>query len=53
MSIQEGSNDKVDSLVAMVKNNSPKIGHNKKTLLNNPVEHIDIKCSMQEKLLLG
>jgi len=27
----------------MVKNNSPKIGHNKKTLLRNPVEHIDIK----------
>ena len=27
----------------MVKDNSPKIGHNKKTLLSNPVEHIDIK----------
>ena len=27
----------------MVKSNSPKIGHNKKSLLSNPVEHIDIK----------
>ena len=27
----------------MAKNNSPKIGHNKKKLLSNPVEHIDIK----------
>ena len=34
----------------MVKNNSPKIGHNKKSLLNNPVEHIDIKSFDAEKL---
>jgi deoxyhypusine synthase len=27
----------------MGKGNGPKIGHNKKSLLNNPVEHIDIK----------
>ena len=33
----------------MDKKNSPNIGHNKKSLLNSPVEHIDIKSLMQEK----
>jgi len=37
----------------MVKNNSSKIGHNKKTLLSNPVEHIDIKSFDARKLIDG
>ena len=37
----------------MVKNNSPKIGHNKKSLLNNPVEHIDIKSFDSRKIIEG
>jgi len=37
----------------MVKNNSPKIGHNKKSLLNNPVEHIDIKSFDARKIIDG
>ena len=35
----------------MVKNSSPKIGHNKKSLLNNPVEHIDIKSFDSRKII--
>ena len=37
----------------MVKDNNPKIGHNKKTLLNNPVEHIDIKSFDSRKIIDG
>ena len=37
----------------MVKNNSPKIGHNKKSLLRNPVEHIDIKSFDARKIIDG
>ena len=37
----------------MVKNNSPKIGHNKKSLLNSPVEHIDIKSFDARKIIDG
>ena len=37
----------------MVKDNSPKIGHNKKTLLSNPVEHIDIKSFDARKIIDG
>ena len=37
----------------MVKNNSPKIGHNKKSLLSNPVEHIDIKSFDARKIIDG
>ncbi len=37
----------------MVKNNGPKIGHNKKSLLNNPVEHIDIKSFDARKIIDG
>ena len=37
----------------MVKNNSPKIGHNKKSLLCNPVEHIDIKSFDARKIIDG
>ena len=37
----------------MDKNNSPKIGHNKKTLLRNPVEHIDIKSFDARKIIDG
>ncbi len=37
----------------MVKINSPKIGHNKKSLLNNPVEHIDIKSFDSRKIIEG
>ena len=37
----------------MVKNSSPKIGHNKKTLLNSPVEHIDIKSFDARKIIDG
>ena len=36
----------------MNKKNSPNIGHNKKSLLNSPVEHIDINHLMHEKLLM-
>ena len=35
----------------MGKNNSPRIGHNKKTLLSNPVEHIDIKSFDARKII--
>ena len=37
----------------MIKSNSPKIGHNKKSLLNNPVEHIDIKSFDARKIIDG
>ena len=37
----------------MVKNNSPKIGHNKNSLLSNPVEHIDIKSFDARKIIDG
>ena len=37
----------------MAKNNGPKIGHNKKSLLNNPVEHIDIKSFDARKIIDG
>ncbi len=33
--------------------NSPKIGHNKKSLLNKPVEHIDIKSFDARKIIEG
>ena len=35
----------------MVKNNGPKIGHNKKSLLNSRVEHIDIKSFDARKII--
>ena len=35
----------------MDKKNSSKIGHNKKTLLNRPVEHIDIKSFDARKII--
>ena len=35
------------------KNNSNNIGHNKKSLLNNPVEHIDIKSFDARKIIDG
>mgnify|MGYP001287624366 FL=1 len=37
----------------MVKDNSSKIGHNKKSLLSNPVEHIDIKSFDARKIIDG
>ena len=37
----------------MDKKNSPNLGHNKKTLLNNPVEHIDIKSFDARKIIDG
>ena len=37
----------------MGKSNSPRIGHNKKTLLSNPVEHIDIKSFDARKIIEG
>ena len=37
----------------MDKKNSTDIGHNKKTLLNNPVEHIDIKSFDARKIIDG
>ena len=37
----------------MVKKNSPEIGHNKKSLLNNPVEHIDITSFDARKIIDG
>ena len=37
----------------MEKKNSPNIGHNKKPLLNNPVEHIDIKSFDARKIIEG
>ena len=37
----------------MGKDKSPKIGHNKKTLLNNPIEHIDIKSFDARKIIDG
>jgi deoxyhypusine synthase len=37
----------------MDKKNSPNIGHNKKSLLNSPVEHIDIKAFDARKIIDG
>ena len=37
----------------MDKKNSSKIGHNKKSLLNSPVEHIDIKSFDARKIIEG
>ena len=37
----------------MVKSNNPKIGHNKKSLLSNPVEHIDIKSFDARNIIDG
>ena len=37
----------------MVKKSSPNIGHNKKSLLNNQVEHIDIKSFDARKIIDG
>ena len=37
----------------MSKKNSPNIGHNKKSLLNSPVEHIDIKSFDARKIIDG
>ncbi len=37
----------------MEKKNSPKIGHNKKSLLNSTVEHIDIKTFDSRKIIDG
>ena len=37
----------------MSKKNSPSIGHNKKSLLNSPVEHIDIKSFDARKIIDG
>jgi deoxyhypusine synthase len=37
----------------MNKKNNPDIGHNKKPLLNNPVEHIDIKSFDARKIIDG
>ena len=37
----------------MVKKGSPNIGHNKKSLLNNQVEHIDIKSFDARKIIDG
>jgi len=37
----------------MGKKNSPRIGHNKKTLLKSPVEHIDIKSFDARKIIDG
>ena len=33
--------------------NGPKLGHNKKSLLNSPVEHIDIKSFDVRKIIDG
>ena len=37
----------------MNKKNSPNIGHNKKSLLNSPIEHIDIKSFDARKIING
>ena len=37
----------------MNKKNSPNIGHNKKSLLNSPVEHIDTKSFDARKIIEG
>ena len=37
----------------MTKKNSPNIGHNKKSLLENPVEHIDITSFDARKIIEG
>ena len=37
----------------MYKKNNPNIGHNKKSLLNSPVEHIDIKSFDARKIIEG
>jgi deoxyhypusine synthase len=37
----------------MDKKNNPKIGHNKKILLNSPIEHIDIKSFDARKIIDG
>jgi len=37
----------------MAKKISPIVGHNKKSLLNSPVEHIDIKSFDARKIIDG
>ena len=37
----------------MEKKDSPNIGHDKKSLLNSPVEHIDIKSFDARKIIEG
>ena len=37
----------------MIKGDGPKLGHNKKSLLSNPVEHIDIKSFDARKIIDG
>ena len=37
----------------MTKKNSPDIGHNKKSFLKSPVEHIDIKSFDARKIIEG
>ena len=37
----------------MIKKNSPKLGHNKKSFLTNPVEHIDITSFDARKIIEG
>ena len=37
----------------MTKKNSPNIGHNKKSFLNTPVEHIDITSFDSRKIIEG
>ena len=37
----------------MTKKNGPNIGHNKKSFLNNPVEHIDITSFDARKIIEG
>ena len=37
----------------MTKKNGPNIGHNKKSFLNNPVEHIDITSFDARKIIDG
>ena len=37
----------------MDKKNSPRIGHNKKKLLDRPIEHIDIKSFDARKIIEG
>ena len=37
----------------MTKKNSPSLGHNKKSFLKNPVEHIDITSFDARKIIEG
>ena len=37
----------------MTKKNGPNIGHNKKSFLNSPVEHIDITSFDARKIIEG